>query len=190
MFTSTHTEEKVSLLQRHHLQSTGKTKLGITIKLVAVDYANSEVTDHACWLGWHKWWLKKSLKCANKNNILGFQSKCSWKKVWNIFLCSMARSTWMRTLEIRRVSTSSAWSSCSCPPNNGGMLMCVPSGKSSAMSNLQSTMTESPASRRERSPDRLVNSLSEMRPPYKDERNVITPLGFTPTSSFNIFLFL
>ena len=111
---------------------------------------------------WHKWWMKSGWEWTNKEDVI-----CKWNKRWWKMSCyvevfdffSMARSTWNRRLAIGHVCTPSAWSSRWLLTRNGSMFTWVPSGMKLSMSNPLSAITESPRSRSENTPDRLVISI-------------------------------
>ena len=110
--------------------------------------------------------------------------------IWKFFMRSIAPSTWMRSVAIRRVATGSSSSNCGRPPRNRGMLTPVLSGIIPLMSNPRSAMTVSSSSRSWSNLLRFVISLSDIRPPQSGDRNAITLFGETPTSSLNVFVFL
>ena len=136
--------------------------------------------------------FKRCQKGTNKNDRLSKMAKRTRKEMgfWKFFMRSIAPSTWMRSVAIRRVATSSSSSNCGRPPRNRGMLTPVRSGIIPLMSNPQSAITVSSSSRSWSNPLRFVISLSHIRPLQSGDRNVITPFGEIPTSSLNVFVFL
>ena len=84
-------------------------------------------------------------------------------------ILSMARSTWIRTVAMRRVDRTSPGSSWLRPPRKGGTLVDTPGGNISSMSIPLSAMIESLGSNLCSNPLRLVISLSLIRPPYRSE---------------------
>ena len=70
------------------------------------------------------------------------------------------------------------------------MLTYVPSGMRESSLKPLSAMIETPGSNSDKRFDLQVSSLSDILPPYRGDRKVITPLGLTPTSNFNILRFL
>ena len=70
------------------------------------------------------------------------------------------------------------------------MLTYVPWGMSESRSKPRSAMMESPGSNKDKRLDRCVSSLSEILPPYRGDKKVITPLGLTPTNNFSVLRFL